>query len=198
MPRDKTKRERLVNAAAELFWIDGYAATSLADIAKSADVPLGNVYYYFKTKRAISAAVGALFVTQTKSALAEIDASNKAPAERIFAFLDLIASSNAARAKHGCPIAQAIREARLQHEGAGEPADAPALAPTEGAGQVLWMMVDWIAEQARAAGISDAQNRADRAIAEWQGAIVLAQARGEVAVLDQAIERIRRQFAAGY
>ncbi len=28
----------------------GATATTLADIAQAADVPLGNVYYYFKTK----------------------------------------------------------------------------------------------------------------------------------------------------
>jgi len=190
LARDRTKRQRLVNAAAELFWIRGYAATSLADIAKAADVPLGNVYYYFKTKQALAEAVGGLFVEQTGTALAEIEKDHAAPAERVFAFLDLIAASNAARAKHGCPIAHAIREAGRER--------ADPVAAAEGAGRVLWVMVDWLAEQARAAGLSDPQGRADRAIAEWQGAIVMAQARGEIGVLEQAVARIRRQFVTGY
>jgi len=43
-------RSRLVSAAVGLAYQNGFGATSLADIAREAEVPLGNVYYYFKTK----------------------------------------------------------------------------------------------------------------------------------------------------
>lgn len=51
------KRSRLIRAAAELSHAHGLGTISLADIAQSADVPLGNVYCYFKTKGAIGEAV---------------------------------------------------------------------------------------------------------------------------------------------
>lgn len=57
MPRQSDKRERLVSAAKLLLLKKGYNETTLADIAQEADVPLGNVYYYFKTKEAIGKAV---------------------------------------------------------------------------------------------------------------------------------------------
>ena len=57
MPRQSNKRERLVNSAKELLLQKGYSETTLADIAQSAEVPLGNVYYYFKTKKEIGLAV---------------------------------------------------------------------------------------------------------------------------------------------
>src|SRR5258708_36868625 len=44
------KRSRLVNAAVSLAYQNGFGDTSLADIARDAELPLGNVYYYFKTK----------------------------------------------------------------------------------------------------------------------------------------------------
>ena len=44
------KRERLVGAACDLVYRLGAERTTLADIARAADVPLGNVYYYFRTK----------------------------------------------------------------------------------------------------------------------------------------------------
>src|SRR5262244_2659995 len=50
------KRERLIAAARELVYRQGVARTTLADIAQAADVPVGNVYYYFKTKDDIVAA----------------------------------------------------------------------------------------------------------------------------------------------
>ena len=48
-PQAKTgnKRERLMAAACRLFYEQGVERTTLADIAAAADVPLGNVYYYF-------------------------------------------------------------------------------------------------------------------------------------------------------
>src|SRR5258706_13900916 len=51
------KRSRLVSAAVGLAYRNGFVATSLADIAREAEVPLGNVYYYFKTKDEIGEAI---------------------------------------------------------------------------------------------------------------------------------------------
>jgi AcrR family transcriptional regulator len=51
------KRSRLVSAAVGLAYQNGFGATSLADIAREAEVPLGNVYYYFKTKDDIGDAI---------------------------------------------------------------------------------------------------------------------------------------------
>src|SRR5258706_16123128 len=51
------KRSRLLSAAVDLAYQNGFGATSLADIAREAEVPLGNVYYYFKTKDEIGEAI---------------------------------------------------------------------------------------------------------------------------------------------
>src|SRR5260221_8253995 len=51
------KRWRLVSAAVGLAYQNGFGATSLADIAREAQIPLGNVYYYFKTKDEIGEAI---------------------------------------------------------------------------------------------------------------------------------------------
>src|SRR5256885_15370115 len=44
------KRQRLVEGARLLLHQQGVEKTTLADIAQAANVPAGNVYYYFKTK----------------------------------------------------------------------------------------------------------------------------------------------------
>src|SRR5690349_11297930 len=70
MARRNDKRERLIEAADTLFHQQGVSNTTLANIAALADVPLGNVYYYFKSKDSIILAVierrkrllGALFL----------------------------------------------------------------------------------------------------------------------------------------
>src|ERR1700693_2970188 len=58
------KRSRLLNAAASLAYQNGFGATSLADIAREAKIPLGNVYYYFKTKDEIGEAIVELRLAQ--------------------------------------------------------------------------------------------------------------------------------------
>lgn len=57
MSRRNDKRIRLVEAADKLFHEQGVNTTTLANIATLADVPLGNVYYYFKSKESIVLAV---------------------------------------------------------------------------------------------------------------------------------------------
>lgn len=57
MARKNDKRIRLIEAANELFHRQGVNNTTLANIASRALVPLGNVYYYFKSKESIIVAV---------------------------------------------------------------------------------------------------------------------------------------------
>jgi TetR/AcrR family transcriptional repressor of nem operon len=57
MARRNDKRARLIEAADKLFHEQGVNVTTLANIAQLADVPLGNVYYYFKSKDSITLAV---------------------------------------------------------------------------------------------------------------------------------------------
>ena len=51
------KRTRLIETAMNLAYRNGFRETSLADIAQAAHVPVGNVYYYFKTKEELGEAV---------------------------------------------------------------------------------------------------------------------------------------------
>ena len=58
MPKTKAdKRTRLIETAVKLAYRHGFRTTSLADIAEAAKVPVGNVYYYFKTKDEIGEAI---------------------------------------------------------------------------------------------------------------------------------------------
>jgi AcrR family transcriptional regulator len=46
-------RERITDAAAELFLHDGYAQTSLREIAAAAGIKAGSIYYHFDSKEAL-------------------------------------------------------------------------------------------------------------------------------------------------
>ncbi len=81
------KRQRLAAAASQLLHQQGVEKTTLADIAQAADVPVGNVYYYFKTKDDIIAAVIEAHDRLARTALAAIDSSHRSPKSRLKALV---------------------------------------------------------------------------------------------------------------
>ena len=87
MPRKTDKRIRLIEAAKVLIHQQGFNLTTLADIAQEADVPLGNVYYYFKTKEAIGEAVIEKRAAEYSDMLSRLDEIQD-PALRLRAFVD--------------------------------------------------------------------------------------------------------------
>jgi AcrR family transcriptional regulator len=79
-------RTRLSQAAEKTTDLYGFGSTSIADIAKEAGVPLGNVYYYFKTKDDIGGAIVEPHVSRFKKLLQELDSVNS-PKEPLYADL---------------------------------------------------------------------------------------------------------------
>jgi AcrR family transcriptional regulator len=105
----ESKRVRLVAAAAELGYARGLGNVALADIAEHADVPLGNVYYYFKTKAAITEGV----IAQRCAELAQLQEGwDKAssPKGRLKAFVQMSVDSREALARAGCPVGSLCAE----------------------------------------------------------------------------------------
>src|ERR1700739_3512059 len=103
-PYPPGKRERLIAAACDLFHRQGIAGTTLAHIAEAADVPLGNVYYYFKTKDDIVAAVVEARTEEIRSATAALQRRHGSPKARLKALVRLLPDSRDRIADHGCPL----------------------------------------------------------------------------------------------
>lgn len=87
MRKDNGKKKRLLKAADELFLQKGTDLTTLADIAHASDVPLGNVYYYFKTKGAIISDVIKLRFKELQELLSKIDQEQQSPETQLKAFM---------------------------------------------------------------------------------------------------------------
>jgi TetR/AcrR family transcriptional regulator, transcriptional repressor for nem operon len=54
---NKGTRQRIIHAAMELFWLKGYASTSIADILSRSQVNSGSLYYFFPGKQDVLIAV---------------------------------------------------------------------------------------------------------------------------------------------
>jgi TetR/AcrR family transcriptional regulator, transcriptional repressor for nem operon len=66
------KRDRLVAGARETIYRQGFEATTIADIAEASDVPLGNVYYYFKSKDELVAAAIDSYAQESRERLSVV------------------------------------------------------------------------------------------------------------------------------
>ena len=102
----KDTRARIVQAAMELFWLKGYASTSIADILSRSQVNSGSLYYFFPGKQDVLIAVLEAYRDGIGPMLLEpawVGVDD--PVERVFALLAqyrrLIVETDC---QYGCPI----------------------------------------------------------------------------------------------
>ena len=175
------KRERLVAAAAQLLHEQGIERTTLADIAGAAGVPAGNVYYYFKTKDEVIAAVIEARTQQVKTTLAAIDAHHRAPKSRLKALVREFTAQGELVAQHGCPLGSLCSEL-------GKRVNPPGFAAAE----LMRLPIDWAEEQFRSLGRRDAHDLATDLMAAYEGSALLANTMGDPSILSGAARRLNR------
>lgn len=105
-------RAALVEAAREAFHEQGIKATTIANIAERAGIPVGNVYYYFKTKSAFAEAVVAAYADEIDEAFASFPDD---PREALLAYVRWSLRRPARLAGSGCPRATLVGD--LQRTG---------------------------------------------------------------------------------
>lgn len=143
MPRKTDKRIRLIEAAKTLIHQQGFNLTTLADIAQEADVPLGNVYYYFKTKEAIGMAVIEKRAHEWSERLANWSEISD-PLARLMTMINYGLESIEVTARFGCPIGGLCQE--LGKQGG---------ALSDLAAKLLHDILQWSEEQFRALSFAD-------------------------------------------
>ncbi|MBS1713269.1 MAG: TetR/AcrR family transcriptional regulator [Armatimonadetes bacterium] len=110
-------RERLVESARDLFLVQGYNATGIAQILKSAQVHSGSLYHYFPTKEDLLVAVlewyrDNIYEGLLKPVYERIDD----PIERIFGVLDGYRQLvTMLEFQYGCPIGNLALELSNSH-----------------------------------------------------------------------------------
>lgn len=102
--KGSANRQRIVQAADNLFYSRGYNQTSFSDISDETGIPRGNFYYYFKTKEDILAAVVEARVEGFRAMLDECDNTSTDPRERLLAFARVPVSHEDQVLQYGCPI----------------------------------------------------------------------------------------------
>jgi len=163
--KQSDKRTRLIEAANKLVQQQGFNQTTLADIAQAAEVPLGNVYYYYKTKDDLGRA---LIAHRTGCYLGQFGEWDKLPEPRarILASIKAVADSREMVAQSGCPMGSLSQE--LHKEG-GPLADKAA--------GMFSALLGWLEAQFRLLGMGEASSdHALHLVAALQGASLLTNA----------------------
>ena len=94
------KRQRLVEGARRMIYHQGVERTTLADVATEANVAVGNIFYYFKTKDDLVRAVIESRAEQVRAVLGSLQARRspgarlKALAHQWVEMADLVARKN--------------------------------------------------------------------------------------------------------
>lgn len=186
MPKSKAdSRTRLLQAAVDVTYRYGFADATLANIAKEARVPLGNVYYYFKTKDEIGNAIVQLRVSRFKKLLEELDQADS-PRERLCGFVQIKINNREGLARNGCPVGTLCSE--LQKHG-GAVAKKPRVLFSEA---LAWMEAQF---QAIGKG-ADSRGLAVHLLSATQGVSVLAHTFHDPGLIEMEAARLKEWIRA--
>lgn len=175
-----SKRDRLIDSAAMLFHHNGLTSTSLADIAKHADIPIGNVYYYFKTKEELALAAVSKRKEQFSAAYALLEEHITDPRQRLVEAIQSFDKMRDEYTRFGCPIGKIISDSDSEKDNV-----------VQTAAQVLEDFVAWAERQFRQLGhATDARRYAASLIAGVQGATIMAKAMRNPDIISDEIARL--------
>ena len=175
-----SKRERLVASATELLHQQGVEKTTLAEIAQAANVPAGNVYYYFKTKdELVDAAIDA-HVQTIEAMLASLE-RHQSPKARLKALARALTEQRELAARYGCPQGTLCSELDKRDD-----------ALHRNCATLMQLPIDWAEQQFRLMGRRDARDLAIALIAAYQGISLLTNTFGDPKLMTREARRLER------
>lgn len=159
-------KERIIEAADDLFYENGYEFTSFKDIAEEIKLSRGNFYHHFKTKDDILKAVIVRRIAKTKDMLTSWEEETKSPKGRIQCFIKILIANQAKIKLYGCPVGTLTTElSKLDHSS------------KEDAAKIFTMFHKWLSKQFRELGlIKEADSLAMHLLALSQGVATMATA----------------------
>lgn len=180
--KSERTRQRIVDAANQLFYRKGYNRTSFSDVVEAAEVPRGNIYYYFKTKDEILRAVIRSRLETIRNMLAEWDRTIAEPLDRLERFVRIMYDSTPVLLRSGCPMGSLNTELAK---------DQPELQLE--AKQLFDQFQTWLARQFTDLGYPDeARELSLQLMARGQGLIVVAQVYQDPGFLERGTRELNR------
>jgi AcrR family transcriptional regulator len=156
-------RQRIIEAADQLFYRRGYNQTSFQDISDATGIPRGNFYYYFKTKDEILDAVVDTRIADLTIMLNHCEAETDDARERLMMFVNMLEAKRDDVLQSGCPIGTLSSELAKDDS-----------ALHEISRQAFVLLRNWIKQQFDVLGLANADDLAMDLLAKLQGVTVMA------------------------
>jgi len=174
-------RQRIIDAADQLFFKRGFNQTSFQDISDATSIPRGNFYYYFKTKEDILDAVlqvrRDLFIDSLKQI--EIDTNN--PLERLTKLADMLDVNSEDILASGCPVGSLSTELAKGSQDLQEKS------------QVVFQAIkQWASAQFAAMGVERPDDASMDLLAWMQGVTVMACAFKDASFLQRSLQELKQ------
>ncbi len=173
-------RHRIIAAADELFYQQGYQHTSFNDIARQAEMSRGNFYYYFKSKDDILLSVIKRRRAQVSRMLEEWTQAEADPRARLHRFARRLCEQRDQLLHYGCPFGSMVLELAKSK---------PALIPA--ARSLFEVFESWLMEQLAALGhTDDARGIARHLLVLTQGVILVGNVFDDPALIEREVAAI--------
>lgn len=114
MARTKNRREQIIQAALERYRGHTICKTTLKDVAEAADMPLGNLYYYVKTREELVLAVLEASEKELQALLRQW--SDLEPREWLAAYFEWLLIDPVEATRLGCPFGTLSAELSLLND----------------------------------------------------------------------------------
>jgi TetR/AcrR family transcriptional regulator, transcriptional repressor for nem operon len=174
------KRERLVAGAREVIHQQGVEKTTIADIARAAEVPVGNVYYYYKTKDELVAAAIDGHARDIDAMLDSLQ-HHRTPQARLKALVRALTDQRELAARYGCPLGSLCSELDKRTDGLDR-----------ACAQLLEVPIDWAERQFSLLGRRDARDLAVALMASYQGIALLTNTFRDPDLMTREARRLER------
>ena len=175
----RSKRDLIITTALTRFRSAGILGSTLQDIAIASGVPLGNLYYYFKTRDELVLAVLDACEQELSALLARLD--GHAPPDWLNAYFDWLLDNSADASRLGCPFGTLATELRAINDLA-----APRAARTVETYRTA------VRTQVQRLGLK--LEEGEDVFLFVQGAYVVSRVTGDPALFEQSLERLRKRL----
>ena len=175
-------RKRIVETADELFYQQGYARSSFAQIAEKLSISRGNFYYHFKSKDEILDAVIQYRISKTSGMLDQWDTEGSSPKQKIQSFVHILLRNKPKIILYGCPVGSLSSELiKLNHD-------------SKNAVNYLYdLFLNWLSHQFCQLGLTDtADDLAMHLLALSQGVATMASAFPDKNIIDKEVIHIHQ------
>jgi AcrR family transcriptional regulator len=180
-PKGQKNLQRILSAADELIYHQGFNQTSFTDVAKASGIPKGNFYYYFKSKDELLLAVIDMRLDNIRQMLAGWEQQYSDPKDRLKRYARILLNEAQAVVRYGCPMGSLNVELGKTQQ-----------ALQAKAASMFSLFLDWLEQQFRALGQAKKRSHylALHLSAMLQGAALISSVYGDVGFLQQELKGI--------